>query len=296
MPSPANADSMKTRDPAQLPHLIRLLDDASPAIRGRVLEGLKRYGMELDDELQRQRLVLTPEQRVLVRSLLGDTWAAGFLRAWVECFTHGDDASQVESAHALLADYQLGEDYPVKLSRALDSLAGEFKRSGSTLDALGLNRFLFISKRLRGADDDYYNPLNSNLLHVMQTAQGIPISLVSLFILVGKRVGLEIQGCNFPNHFLARATVAGVEHLFDPFSGGRVLTPEDLGAFLQVAPRGLSSVLRTPATAPVLMGRVLRNLIVAYRRAEQAEHAEFLRRVLNETQSFQRRTGGAQSG
>ena len=181
---PADVNSMKS-DPAQLPHLIRLLDDASPAIRTRVLEGLRSYGTALDHELERQRLVLTPEQRVLVRSLLGDTWAAGFLRAWIGCFKHGDDATQIESAHALIADYQLGEDYPVKVARALDDVAEDFNATGRTRDALELNRFLFVSQRLRAADDDYYNPLNSNLVHVLETGRGIPISLVSVFMLVG---------------------------------------------------------------------------------------------------------------
>ena len=53
-------------------------------------------------------------------------------------------------------------------------------------DAVALATFLFDERGLRGAAPaDYYNPLNSNLTHVLQSGAGLPITLASIFILVG---------------------------------------------------------------------------------------------------------------
>ncbi len=45
---------------------------------------------------------------------------------------------------------------------------------------------------------DYGDPQNSNLVHVITRRAGLPISLACVYILVGQRMGLAIEGCNFP--------------------------------------------------------------------------------------------------
>lgn len=47
-----------TPDPAQLPHLLRLLDDDSPAVQAAIWEELEAYGPGLEEELARQNLSL----------------------------------------------------------------------------------------------------------------------------------------------------------------------------------------------------------------------------------------------
>ena len=45
---------------------------------------------------------------------------------------------------------------------------------------------------------------NSFLNDVLDTRQGIPITLAILYIAVGRRLGLNVRGVSFPGHFLVR--------------------------------------------------------------------------------------------
>ena len=96
-------------------------------------------------------------------------------------------------------------DIPAYLNR-IDGLAIEVTRhcqgspSGQkSLDAL--NTVLFERHGFRGNRKDYYDPKNSFLHEVLDRRIGIPITLSVLYIEVGQRVGLAIEGVGFPGHF-----------------------------------------------------------------------------------------------
>ncbi len=55
-------------------------------------------------------------------------------------------------------------------------------------------------------------------------------------MLVGKRVGLTIHGCNFPGHFMARANDGQRDWIFDCFNGGRALRSEMRKRAFSVSP------------------------------------------------------------
>jgi regulator of sirC expression with transglutaminase-like and TPR domain len=96
-----------------------------------------------------------------------------------------------------------------------------------------LERVLFADLALRGNDEDYYDPRNSFLNDVLERRLGIPITLSVLYLAVGRRVGLELEGVGFPGHFLVRVRLSGREEaLIDPFAQGRDVTDRDLRALL----------------------------------------------------------------
>ena len=81
-----------------------------------------------------------------------------------------------------------------------------------------------VQRELRGAREDEYNqPAASDLIQVIDGGPGLPITLSCVFLLVGRRLELEVDGCNCPGHFMARAIVSGRPVLVDCFSGGRLL-------------------------------------------------------------------------
>jgi regulator of sirC expression with transglutaminase-like and TPR domain len=90
----------------------------------------------------------------------------------------------------------------------------------------GLCRYLFHDMGFRGNQENYYDPRNSYLNQVLDRRTGIPISLSAVALAVGTRAGLEIVGVGLPGHFVAKAIAGKQEMLFDPFHGGRLLTPE----------------------------------------------------------------------
>jgi regulator of sirC expression with transglutaminase-like and TPR domain len=132
-----------------------------------------------------------------------------------------------------------------------------------------LCRYLFHDLGLHGNTKDYYDPRNSYLNDVLDRRTGLPILLSVVAMAVGGRAGLEVSGVGLPGHFVAKAVLDGEECLFDPFHGGRLLTPEQcealvervVGAPFEATPEALAAV---PLGSIVL--RMLSNLKGSYLR------------------------------
>src|SRR5262249_22567580 len=112
----------------------------------------------------------------------------------------------------------------------LDGMAHEarrYVRGDPAAQVTGLCRYLFHEMGFRGNVREYYDPQNSYLNQVLDRRTGIPITLSAVVMAVGARAGLNIAGVGLPGHFIVKAVVGDSEVLFDPFHGGRRLTPED---------------------------------------------------------------------
>ncbi len=95
----------------------------------------------------------------------------------------------------------------------------------AVIDAI--NKVLFEEEGFRGNESDYYNPDNSFLNKVLEQRVGIPISLSLLYMEVGERVGLLIEGIGLPFHFVVRYTLPTEILYIDPFEGGLLLSEQD---------------------------------------------------------------------
>lgn len=140
-----------------------------------------------------------------------------------------------------------------------------------------LNHFLFRELGYSGAHDDYYDPRNSCLNDVIERRKGIPITLSILYMEIGRRLGLPLQGISFPGHFLVKcATEQGVIVL-DPFNRGISLSERDLRERLKQsagvaadAQAPLSMLLRS-ATQREILSRLARNLKGIYADRDELE-------------------------
>lgn len=88
-------------------------------------------------------------------------------------------------------------------------------------------RVLFQEERFRGNQAQYYDPRNSFLNDVLDRRLGIPLTLGIIYLEVGWRLGLPLQGVNFPGHFLVRFDGEAVKLLVDPFQGGLIRFEDD---------------------------------------------------------------------
>mgnify|MGYP001193205434 CR=1 FL=1 len=157
---------------------------------------------------------------------------------------------------------------------------------------VALNEFLFDDLGYGGNAEDYYDPRNSYLNEVLDRRTGIPITLSVLYMEVGRRAGLALEGVSFPGHFLVRLRVRGAMLVLDPFSGGvplseadlrerlrRVIPPEATGG-LPVEELPLDQFLE-PARKRQILARLLRNLKGIYRETGQPQRQlEVLNRML----------------
>lgn len=142
-----------------------------------------------------------------------------------------------------------------------------------------LNHHLFDELQFSGNIDAYYDPRNSYLNEVLARRTGIPITLSIVYLEVGRRVGLRLQGVSFPGHFLVKLRVARGQLVLDPFAGGTPQSLDDLRERLaQLAPEtrdaeiDVAELLET-ATPRQIVARVLRNLKSIYLQAERYPQA-----------------------
>jgi regulator of sirC expression with transglutaminase-like and TPR domain len=164
------------------------------------------------------------------------------------------------------------EEYPaldvdLYLTR-LAELAREASRwlgaAGNTVERVqALSRFLFEHHGFAGNQSSYGDPRNSFLNEVLERKLGIPITLSVVYIEVGRRAGLKLEGVSFPGHFLVKATDERGELIIDPFNEGAILNLEQLRARLNQVygqPVELHPAMLRAATSRQILSRMLRNL------------------------------------
>ncbi len=131
-----------------------------------------------------------------------------------------------------------------------------------------LNHFVFNELGFRGNAEDYYDPRNSLLSHVLDARRGIPITLALVYMELGRRAGLDVEGVGLPGHFIvrARATTSEPGVLVDPFNARAVdeefcqQQVEALyGGQVPLAPEHLRA-----ARPREILARLLRNLKAIY--------------------------------
>jgi regulator of sirC expression with transglutaminase-like and TPR domain len=183
----------------------------------------------------------------------------------------------------------------------VDGYLGEIERLAARLrgrlsDAMdaevrivALNEFLFADLGYTGNADHYYDPRNSYLNEVLDRRTGIPLTLSVLYMEIGRRIGLPLDGVSFPGHFLVRLQLRGSLLVLDPFSAGEPQSEADLRARLRrVIPEGATGPVPLeelpleqflePAGKRQILARLLRNLKGIYREADKPER---LLEVLN---------------
>jgi len=161
--------------------------------------------------------------------------------------------------------------------RRIDELAIEARQrcgaDGDVFRALAaLNYVLFREHGFRGNRDDYYDPKNSFLNDVIDRKRGLPIALSILYMEVGQRVGLAIEGVGFPGHFLVKTKAAGDEIVIDPFNAGDVKSLEELQAMLDQIYGGkvrLDRDLIAALPKKQILKRMLGNLKAVYGRRDE---------------------------
>jgi len=179
------------------------------------------------------------------------------------------------------------EEYPQisvehYLSR-LDQLAEETtgRLSGESAPLVVLQELIQVldGHGFRGNEKAYYDPRNSFLNDVLDRRLGIPLTLGIVFLEVGWRLGLPLQGVNFPHHFLVRFKGHGTDFLIDAYDGGRIRFQDQAQEFLDRVYGGMvrvqSDFLRT-ATRRDMLARLLGNLRGLYGRTGDARRTRWV--------------------
>ncbi len=193
----------------------------------------------------------------------------------------GEEAINLAEAALLIAQEEYPDmDVAVYLDR-LDQMAEEVdKRAWNQKDPYGrleaLNRYLFDKARFRGNTVEYYDPRNSFLNEVLDRRTGIPITISTVYLEVGWRLGLPLLGVGFPAHFLVKYSSPEGEIVIDPFHRGAVLNEEDCQSRLDESYVGRVRFQRSflaTSTKRQILTRILTNLKGIYLAAKDHRRA-----------------------
>lgn len=193
-----------------------------------------------------------------------------------------EEINLAEAALVIAAEEYRDLDIPAYLAQ-LDDLAATLKRrlraDISPADKIiALNRYLFEELGFAGDAANYYDARNSFLNEVLDRKRGIPITLALVYIEIGRRIGLPVQGVSFPAHFLVKCPLREGTVVLDPYAKGVSLSFDELRQRVKALRNGseptrsmVAGMLVAAGNKEILM-RVLRNLKGVY-----SHHKEWMK-------------------
>lgn len=194
---------------------------------------------------------------------------------FVKLLTRRNDVDLTLAALELARDACPTVDFETTLGW-LDARADELSAVIATTvderETLGeLGRCLSETHGIRGDSSAFDRAESSYLNRVIETGQGIPISLSLLYMAVAERVGIELKGVSAPMHFLARYESVDGPLFIDAYAGGRIMTAGEclawLGELSGLPTDELRFALR-PARPKNIVVRMLNNLKALHTRQE----------------------------
>jgi regulator of sirC expression with transglutaminase-like and TPR domain len=156
------------------------------------------------------------------------------------------------------------EAYRAEVERMAKRLSAELPKDADEKAKLtGLTKFLFTDRGYHGSRGDYYNRSNSYLNEVIDDREGLPITLSVLFMDLGRRLGLKIEGVPLPGHFVVRhVPKEGDSQLIDVYDAGALLTMEQAEKKVRdITGRPLQKDDLKAASKRSIVVRMLRNLL-----------------------------------
>lgn len=274
--------------PGEWGSILNLIDDDSPRVRKAIIGRLRDLGQDPLQALDEAGVEMNPRQRLFLAALRQEMDDERLERAW-ELWASGkpDLEMFLVLVSMLLADYGGREDP----RRLLDQWARRYLDSHLVPDLETLVPFLFGPEGMQGDTEDYFAPRNSSLVEALARRRGLPITLCCALVLVGRRVGVHVDGVAFPGHFLARSEWQGRMVWIDCFDGGRFIGKEELLDAVGAVPPAMRDRIVDAASPLEICARVLRNTVGSLERAEDIRRLQRARGWLAELDS--RLRGGA---
>lgn len=218
----------------------------------------------------------------------------------IRCFTAVARAPTPDLAPAALLIARL--EYPKldtstymdKLDKLGDAASHRVSALNNSSDPMiritEVSQYLFKDEGFKGNSGNYDDPRNSFLNEVLERRTGIPITLGLIYIEVARRAGVDVDGINFPGHFLLKvpshpsASLADDQHVIvDPFHGGAVLSELDCRNLLRKhagEKAAFDPRLLARATKQEILVRVLVNLKRIYVRMRSFPQARTITDLL----------------
>ncbi|MGE5315988.1 MAG: transglutaminase family protein [Acidobacteriota bacterium] len=266
---------------SEIKSLLTLLDDENDMIyetaRTRLLE-LGRIALpQLNPEHFTPGTLLHERVSEVFRTAV-DSQFREQLRCFIAARPSIDD---LEEAVILIAkqrypflDAKLIHERLAEMSRALRSRIDTQASPAECVQTVSL----YFSDELgfTGNKSNYYDEQNHYINRVLETHRGSPILLSMVYMIVGRKINLPIEGMGLPGRFIVRFSYPQKPFYLDPFDRGKMLSRVECEQLIENSGHAVSEDYFKPMTLPRVMERIFRNLINAAEQKGEAERAELL--------------------
>lgn len=249
--------------------LVSLLADEDIKVLHTVWEHLLEIGTPALVYLRDASEDPDPRKRIRARQIMARITAQSLEEQFKGLASRDEESFDFEDGIFAIARIEYADLDRETFRRQLDALAEALRdrlcgvsRPGEIIQAI--NGYIFGELKFAGNTGDYYNLDNAFMNRVLEKRTGIPISLSSLFLLLGERLGLPLKGVGLPGHFLVRYDDGSSEIYVDPFNQGRLLTRKDCAQYLTEAGYYFKEEYISTSTSKEIIVRTLRHLVLIY--------------------------------
>ena len=185
-------------------------------------------------QVLRDRARTLEKQAARLRELAGQVHHSRALQEIQKALNRPDE--KIDLLHAALLIAWLDNDevdvaaYRQQFDRMANTLKATLPKDATPqATSNALDKFFFKEQGFHGSRIDYYSKSNSYLNEVIDDREGLPISLSVVYMELGRRIGLKVEGVGLPGHFVVRvpADKDGPGRLIDVFDGGRRMPADE---------------------------------------------------------------------
>ncbi len=258
---------------SQIRAMIRLLSDEDERIVKNITGKLIGMGTSAVPLLQEAELE-DPDLAARVAQILEEIRGARLEQELAALVNHAEDRVDLQAGAFLIASYIYPHLDSAVYIRQLDTMAADVRdcigpRASGEETVKILGRYLFNELGFSGNTRNYYEPENSFLNRVLERRVGIPISLSTVYLLIGQRLGLPVVGIGMPGHFLVKYDSEKYKIFIDCFNGGSLLTERNCLRFLTEAGYGFDERYLQRSSTRAILIRTLKNLVGIYGKLDE---------------------------
>jgi hypothetical protein len=273
-----------------------LIDDETPVVRDAVVQQLKNFpdeGKAFLQEILDGRDPLLAKHAQEINKSLGWADVIGDFLEFIRSQRYELETGWFLLDRTVYPDFQATSAtlFMDKLADRVRELVAPPLSPRQTCSVL--NRVLFHEYGFRGSGKNFENPENSFLHRVLDRRQGLPITLSVLYLLIARRIGLELDPIGLPGRFMVGCFAEERPFYIDAWSGGKILELEQMENFLEHSSIEDSGSALLPVTVAETLCRGCRNLVYHFQLSKNPEKSSLFDDFVKEFERVQRLASNA---
>jgi regulator of sirC expression with transglutaminase-like and TPR domain len=136
----------------------------------------------------------------------------------------------------------------------------------------GFAELMFAELGFSGAQGNFDDPSNGDLIHILTARAGLPIGIGHVWRHAARLIGAPLHGTDTPGHFIMRLDTEDGPVFLDPFEGGGIVDQDGLDQIAQRAGlQAISDRMLRPVSDRVMAVRLQTNLVARARASGDTE-------------------------